>query len=123
MRGGRFDAWATLRRFVFSSPLNATLSGLSTVCPELSRDGGANWFVYGPGLGIDGGGLRALAGTANADIGAGESVRFALGVIGRNGGTVTGSQCVHNEVMVDRIPSDSPLDGRSLRPLTDFVRR
>lgn len=102
---------------------NATVSGLSTVYPVLSRDAGTTWFVYGPGLGIDGGGLRAVAGTANADIGAGETMRFALGVIGPNGGTVAGSQCVHNAVMVNRNPADSPLDERPLRPLTDFVRR
>jgi hypothetical protein len=103
---------------------NGSVSALSTVYPVLSRDGGTTWFVYGPGRGIDGGALRAVSGTANADIGAGETVRFALGVIGGTTGvTVAGSQCVHNAVMVNRNPSDSPLDERPLRPLTDFVGR
>jgi hypothetical protein len=102
---------------------NGSVSALSTVYPVLSPDGGTTWFVYGPGLVVDAGGFRAVSGVANADLGASETVRFALGVIGPSGGTVAGSQCVHNAVLVNRNPADSPLDQRALRPLTEFVRR
>jgi len=105
--------------------LDSSSGVLSSVYPVLSIDGGVNWLVYANGTAVNGGAgqWRNVAGTANADIGAGESPRFGIGVIGNSGVAIAASQCQLNTMLINRNPAQSPLDTTALRPLTDFVGR